>query len=400
MSTIAIHLTLMQRQQHQQRQQHERRPHRWTPLFACAIVMATAAMLLGGCSTTPSAPRRADAPAASAPREPVASTNLRTSVQQQLIDDAAALEPLATTALGRSFLRATEALPSVATRVVYRDDNTRDYFSPDEAAAMPEDKRRKLATVELDEYRYYHTKYGSPLAYLRAIDLAARNGLGDVSGAHILDFGYGAIGHLRLLASLGAHVVGVDPDSYLDALYSQPSIDQGSVATARNVYRGRRGSITLVHGLWPGTPELAQKVTKQAPYQLIISKNTLKRGYLKPERRAPKSQLIDLGVTDEQFLNAIHANLAAGGLLVIYNLAPKQAPPNKEFQPQADARSPFSAQQFARAGLDVVAMNTEDHDFVRQMGLALGWDKNSKGEVVNDLNTNLFALYTIVRRAK
>ena len=380
--------------------QPQQEPHQRSPLGGWAIAMAATALFLSGCSTTQNVARRTDTPAANSSRESAVSARSHTAVQRQLIDDAAALEPLAMTALGKSFLRATEALPAVATRVVYRDDNTREYFSPDEAAAMPEEKRRKLASIELDEYRYYYTKYGSPLAYLRAIDLAASNGLNDVKGAHILDFGYGSIGHLRLLASLGANVVGVDPDSYLDALYSQPSADQGSIATARNFSLGSRGSITLAHGRWPGNVELAQKVAKHAPYQLIVSKNTLKRGYLKPERRAAKNQLIDLGVTDERFLKAIHDSLAPGGLLVIYNLAPKPAPPDKEFQPQADARSPFSAAQFARAGLDVVAMNTEDHDFVRRMGVTLGWDKNSNGEVVNDLNTNLFALYTIVRRAK
>jgi hypothetical protein len=156
--------------------------------------------------------------------------------------------------------------------------------------------------------------------------------------------------------------------------------------------------VTLVHGRWPSTAAVANTVANHAPYQLIISKNTLKRGYLKPERRAPKNQLIELGVSDDQFLKAIHGALAPGGLLIIYNLAPRQAAADKPFLPQADARSPFSAEQFNRAGLSVVALNVEDHEFVRQMGAALGWDKNDTGEVVNDLSTNLFALYTIVKR--
>ena len=95
----------------------------------------------------------------------------------------------------------------------------------------------------------------------------------------------------------------------------------------------------------------------------------------------------------------MHAALAPGGLLVIYNLAPKQAAADKPYLPHADARSPFSAEQFARAGLEVLAIDTEDHAFARQMGAALGWDKNDKGETVNDLDANLFALYTLVRRA-
>lgn len=86
--------------------------------------------------------------------------------------------------------------------------------------------------------------------------------------------------------------------------------------------------------------------------------------------------------------------------MLIYNLAPKQAAADKPYLPHADARSPFTREQFTKAGLSVVALDVEDHDFVRRMGAAVGWDKDSKGEVVNDLSTNLFALYTIVRRTQ
>ncbi|MCA2997801.1 MAG: hypothetical protein ING75_04275 [Rhodocyclaceae bacterium] len=359
------------------------------------VVITLVAVSLGGCGTSQT-PRRVEPPPQ--PRlETAATSPVRTATQQKLINEADALAPLAVTELGKKFLRATEALPAVASRTVYRDDNTREYFSPSEAAALAEERRKKLASIELDEYRFYYTKYGSPLAYLRALELASGYGLTEVGKANILDFGYGSIGHLRLLASLGANMVGVDPDSYLNALYSESS-DQGSVAAAGTVYRGAAGSVTLVHGRWPATAAIAQKVAGKAPYQLIVSKNTLKRGYLKPERRAPKNQLIELGVSDDVFLKTAYNALSPGGLLVIYNLAPKQAAVDKPYLPHADARSPFSAEQFRKAGLEVVALNVEDHEFVRQMGAALGWDKNDQGEVVNDLSTNLFAIYTIVRR--
>ena len=365
--------------------------------WACAITATLVTIGLVGCGT-PQTQRRVET--MPLPTRPAPALELeRSTTLQKLAMEATALSPLATTELGKNFLRATEALPSVASRTVYRDDNSREYFSSAEIAALTEERRKKLAPIELDEYRYYYTKYGSPLAYLRALELASGHGLAQVSQANILDFGYGSIGHLRLLASLGANIVGVDPDSYLDALYSQAT-DQGSVAAARPVYRGAAGSVTLVHGRWPTTPAIAQTVASRGPFQLIISKNTLKRGYLKPERRAPKNQLIELGVSDDIFLKATFNALAPGGLLIIYNLAPKQAAADKPYLPHADARSPFSAEQFARAGLEVVALNIVDHEFVRQMGAALGWDKNDQGEVVNDLSTNLFALYTVVRRSK
>lgn len=361
------------------------------------LLIACLAILLSACATQLPISRPQPSPAATPTREPMPIEAPRSTTQQQLINEASALTPLATTQFGTRFLRAAESLPTVTPRSAFRDDNTREFFSQAEVNALPEERRKKLSSVELDEYRYYYTKYGSPLAYVRALDLAAANGMMDVKGSRILDFGYGSIGHLRLLASLGALTTGVDPDSYLDALYSQAT-DQGRVEPARGLRGAAAGSVTLAHGRWPKDAAIAEKVARGIPYQLILSKNTLKRGYLKPERRANKNQLIDLGVTDEIFLKAIHDALAPGGLLVIYNLAPKQAPLDKPYLPHADARSPFSREQYAKAGLTVVTFDADDNAFVRQMGAAIGWDKNDKGEVSNDLSTNLFALYTIVRR--
>ena len=361
------------------------------------LLVACLAILLSACATQSPTSRPQPSPAATPTREPMPVEAPRSTTQLQLINEANALTPIATTQLGKRFLRAAESLPTVTPRYAFRDDNTREFFSQAEVDALPEERRKKLSTVELDEYRYYYTKYGSPLAYVRALDLAATNGLMDVKGARILDFGYGSIGHLRLLASLGALTTGVDPDSYLDALYSQPT-DQGRVEPARSLRGVAAGSVTLAHGRWPKEAAIQDKVARGGSYQLILSKNTLKRGYLKPERRANKNQLIDLGVTDDVFLRAIHDALAPGGILIIYNLAPKQAALDKPYLPHADARSPFSREQYAKAGLSVVAFDTEDNAVVRQIGAALGWDKNEKGEVTSDLTTNLFALYTIVRR--
>ena len=58
---------------------------------------------------------------------------------------------------------------------------------------------------EVDEALYYDARNGSPLAYARPIDLLEMD---LVKGRKILDFGFGAVGQLRLLAGLGADVVG------------------------------------------------------------------------------------------------------------------------------------------------------------------------------------------------
>ena len=317
-----------------------------------------------------------------------------TPVLQRLYDEAAALRGLAQSPLGQRFLDATRALPAVLTRIAYLNETTREYYSRGEKLALPAPAQGKLAEIQLDEYRYYYTKYGSPLAYLRALDLAAEHGIADVAGRRILDFGYGGIGHLRLLASLGAHVSGIDPDSYLDALYSSAR-DQGSVPPA-GPRRGHPGTITLAHGYWPKDPKMVERVGQG--YDLILSKNTLKKGYVKPDRKIDKRQQIDLGVSDESFLKAIHDTLKPGGKLVIYNLYPKPPEGKAAYNPQADARSPYTREQYEKAGLKVLAHNVEDHEAARNIGRALKWDRNDKGDITSNLDTTLFAMYTIVAR--
>ena len=322
---------------------------------------------------------------------------------RRLNNEAAQLQPLAQSDLTRRFLAATIALPTIAPRTAYVNEVSREYFSPSARAALPDVRRTPLAEVQLDEYRYYYTKYGSPLAYLRALEFAYDKNFSDVAGKRILDFGYGSIGQLRLLASLGAQVTGVDPDGYLAALYTDAA-DQGTIAAALipNVSRrarGLQGSITLVQGFWPKDPRVLERVGRD--YDLILSKNTLKRGYVKPERRAEnKRQQVDLGVSDPVFLKAIFNALAPGGKLVIYNLHPKPAGPKEKYKPLADGHSPFSREQFEKAGLKVVAFDTADHAAARKMGRLLKWDQNEKGETIDDLDNNLFALVTIVVRPK
>lgn len=318
----------------------------------------------------------------------------KTPTLQRLVDEASALRPLAESPLGQRFLDAVRALPPAATRVAFVNEITREYFSAAEKSALPAAAQTKLAEVKLDEYRYYYTKYGSPLAYLRAVDLAAANGVSDIAGRRILDFGYGGIGQLRLLASLGAHVTGIDPDSYLDALYSSPR-DQGPVPPAAT-RRGHPGTITLVHGYWPKDPKMVERVGRG--YDLMFSKNTLKKGYIKPDRKIDKRQQIDLGVSDDAFLKTIYGTLNPGGLLIIYNLYPKPLEGKAAYNPQADARSPYTREQYEKAGLRVLAYNLEDHAAARGMGRALRWDRNDKGEITSDLETTLFAMVTMVAR--
>ncbi len=365
-----------------------------SPSWAICLVVA----LLAGCAGAP-ALRSSDGrlPSSATPDAPRATTTSPTV--RRLINEASALMPLAQSDLAKRFLTATESLPAVAPRTVYVNEMTREYYSPREFADLPEATRIKLNKTELDDYRYYYTKYGSPLAFFRALDIATSLGMADVSGKRILDFGYGSIGHLRLLASLGANMTGVDPDSYLDALYSDAG-DQGSVPPAaghgRGIFGGR-GSITLAHGYYPKEAAMVTRVGQG--YDIIFSKNTLKRGYLKPERKADKRQLIDLGVSDEVFLKTLVNALNPGGKIVIYNLYPTPSGPKEVYKPYADGRSPFTREQYEKAGLKVLAFEAEDNIAIRKIARALKWDKNEKGETIDNPDTNLFAMYTVLERA-
>ena len=190
-------------------------------------------------------------------------------------------------------------------------------------------------------------------------------------------------------------MTGIDPDSYLDALYST-SKDQGAVPPVAGVRRGHPGTVVLAHGYWPKEQKMVERVGQG--YDLILSKNTLKKGYIKPERKIDKRQQITLGVSDEVFLKTLHDTLKPGGKMVIYNLYPKPPDAKSPYNPQADARSPYTREQYEKAGLEVLAINVEDHAKARHMGRALKWDRNSKGEINSDLESTLFAMYTIVGR--
>lgn len=357
-------------------------------MAALALVMAAA-----GCATDVRRPSGQEIIVRPVEVEPVRPLRAATPVLQRLFDEAEALKPQAVSGLTLRMLEAVQALPPASPRKVYLNESTREYFSPAERDRLPEAQRARVVPVELDEYRYYYTKYGSPLAYLRPIEIAAANGLSDVAGKRIADFGYGSIGHLRLLASLGAHTYGIDPDSYLDALYSDRA-DQGSVPLARSLRRVAPGTINLAHGYWPKDAPILERVGQG--FDLFVSKNTLKKGYVKPERKTDRRQQVQLGVSDEAFLRTVFNTLNPGGLFLIYNISPKQADKGG-YNPQADGRSPFTREQYERAGFQVIAIDQNDDSAVRSMGRALGWDKTSSGEVT-DLSQSIFALYTIVRR--
>lgn len=253
--------------------------------------------------------------------------------------------------------------------------------------------------------RYYDTKYGSPIAYARLFDLLGNTGKKGFDGQRILDIGYGTIGHLRMLATMRAEAVGLDVDSMLTAIYSEP----GDTGVIRNP-EGEDGRITLVNGRLSDADVMKQvfaaggiggeRATASNGYDLIISKNTLKRGYIHPPEnvQVDKRMLVDLGLRDDAFLRALYEALKPGGHFMIYNICPKQNDyqNGEQYIPWADGLSPFTVEQFQAAGFRVVIIDRDDSEVCRKMAGVLGWDQGGAGAM--DLQNDLFAHFTLVEK--
>jgi hypothetical protein len=324
-----------------------------------------------------------------APSTPVAAP-ADTTPLAEIRADAVKLQPLAKSRLARDFLKTALRLPPVEPRVILHDSSRTHYYWESEAAALPDTARARLITRRLDEGFYYNTRYGSPLAYVRAIDLLAQAGLSDVAGVRLADYGYGTIGHLKMLASLGADVVGIEVDPLLNKLYSVAG-DQGPVPGTG----GMMGNLRLVHGSFPGDRAVADQVGDG--FRLFISKNTLKNGYIHPEKPVNPRMLVHLGVDDSTYVRELARVVEPGGYVMIYNLCPAPAPPDKPYIPWADGRCPFPRAMWEAAGFRVLEFDRDDSPFARSMGRALGWDQGSSPM---DLEKDLFATYTLVTKPK
>ena len=327
---------------------------------------------------------------AAAPATAADSTAVERGPRERMRAEAKALPPLVKTEAARRFLNAAESLPAVAPRTLYQDTTAQRWYGAGEARSLADTARARMRPREVDESFYYDTRYGTPLAYARALDLVAQAGLADFAGAKILDFGYGTIGHLRLLASLGAEVSGVEVDPMLRALYSEPG-DQG-VVRGRH---GRDGRVTLFHGHWPGDAPLRNAAG--GGYGLFMSKNTLKNGYIHPERPVDPRRLVHLQVSDSAFVRAVWDALRPGGYFLIYNLSPAPSPPDQPYKPWADGRCPFPRAMLEAQGFEVLAFDRDDSETARTMGRLLGWDQGAGGM---NLEKDLFGHYMLARRPR
>ncbi len=317
-------------------------------------------------------------------------------VVEKLQQEAAAIEPLVTTPLVKDFLSSTRYLPTVETRTVWPNREKGIALSAAQYDALPEADREGFTARECTPAFYYYTGYGTPLVYARPLDIAfaalGREPRFDGDAMKVLDFGYGTIGHLRLLANRGIHAHGVEIEPLFQALYSEPG-DTGTITQIVNAWP--TGSITLHTGRFPADEALTGKIRDAGPYDLFISKNTLKRGYIHPERECDPKLLVHLGVDDEAFVRAMHDNLKPGGIALIYNISPAPAPDDKPYIPWADGRCPFDRELLEQVGFEVLAFDQDDNQMLHQFWTALGL---SGEQSADDLKSSIFATYTLLKR--
>jgi SAM-dependent methyltransferase len=320
-------------------------------------------------------------------------------VVDRLKHEAAGLQPLVKTDAVRALLDAVSKLPEPAARTVYRSPDRTRAYSQREFDALGEADKADLKPRKCDPLFYYYTGYGSPLIYARPLDLIAAKagwaGADGFKGKRVLDFGYGLIGHLRLLALRGADVTGIEVEPVLRALYSEPG-DTGEIDGGD----GFKGRLRVLTGRWPAEEAIAREVSAGGSgggggYDLIISKNVLKRGYIHPAREVDEKFLVKLGVDDETFVAKMHEALKPGGYAIIYNISPAQAPADKPYLPHADGQCPFPREMFEKAGFEVLEYDHVDTDAILDVWMALGINNNQTRE---EQAKDLFAWYTVVRR--
>lgn len=359
-------------------------PPRVVPALVAASALFAAAS--PACAQPPAPPAPPAPP--SAPKPPALP-----EIRAQLQAEADRLSPLFSSPVAHRFLDATADLPDPGPRLVWRSaDRQRAVTHAAYQTLTPEEKAGLTSRV-FDARFYYTTGYGSPLIYARPLQIVAEQGF-EPRGARVLDFGYGMIGQLRLLASIGADVNGVEVEPLFAALYAQPG-DTGPIppSTAADPTPGRGGTLALWNGRWPGDEPLAAGVG--GGYDLFISKNVLKRGYIHPERPVDEKFLVKLGVSDEAFVAAMHGALKPGGLALIYNIAPPQNPEDKPYLPHADPRSAFPREVLEKAGFEVLAFDQDDSAEIIKVWQALDiFTDAEKGEP----EKFLFAKYTLLRR--
>ncbi|MFK7769336.1 MAG: hypothetical protein AB8B55_19090 [Mariniblastus sp.] len=339
-----------------------------------------------------------------------------TSTRERLNAHADALSGLFDAKLPAEFLKATKFLPKVKPFQLYFDRKLSSRqrlktagLTKEAWLLLDEKERQGFTPMEIDDERYYFHRYGSPLSFVRVLDLVGRASKSDskpfdsIAGKKVVDFGFGSITTSRIMASCGAKVISIDVDPFLASLYSA-GMDTGVIPHylksekaensvnwhAANVDEAADGQLEMLIGKFPVEKELTAKVGEGI--DLFVSKNTLKRGFIHPAQTVDAARMIELGVGDQAFVKTVYDRLNNGGYFMIFNLHPKRTAPGKGYQTWSDGRCPFDRGVLEKVGFTVIEYDKDDTAMAHSMGKAMGFDR------LIDLDKQFRATYTLLRK--
>lgn len=258
-------------------------------------------------------------------------------------------------------------------------------YTPSEARELGPEDLAGCRPVDYGPGRYYATNYGSPIAYASALLCAAQAGVESFKFKRILDIGYGQIGQLEMLARCGAEVDGVEADPVIHRLYTSTRLTDAVVARD-----GTKGSVSLHLGEWFADWRFRDRVGDG--YDLILARNVLKRGYVRPEEPMEHFDPIDIGGDPATGARTLFDALRPGGIVVVYNLGGGAwRLDDGSYNASADVRDPLGREAWEEAGFEVLHFQTNGSRLMREVGVALGWGTPGQLESFN-------VLYTVVRK--
>ncbi|MEQ8770784.1 MAG: methyltransferase domain-containing protein [Phycisphaerales bacterium] len=284
-------------------------------------------------------------------------------------------------------VRGSSAAP-LPDRTIYIKTRPNDAITAEAYEALPAEEREGWRAYVVTPETYHSTFYGTPIAYLPAIDYAgeALRGTPDdpeptFEGRRVMDLGYGQMGQLELLAACGAEVVGVEVDPILTLLYA----DSQSPRAVANP-EGADGSVRVIECLWPNEASCRDDVG--GDYDVILARNLLKRGYVKPKELIGNYIPVAHGMSDEEALGHFYEALAPGGVVVIYSLGGAPDPD----KPWTDIANPWPEAAWEAVGFEVVHHDLDVSADAGAMFVALGY---SEPETVAD---TLFGVCSVYRK--
>jgi hypothetical protein len=304
-----------------------------------------------------------------------------------MMQDASSMALQTTSSFAKSLLAGFGCLQPIRPTTIYFNKDSRKALAEADAAKMSAADLAGYTKQPIDDEYYYFTKYGTPVAFVRPVELLGRAGVKGADGLKLVDFGFGSIGQLHSLASMGADVTGIEVDPVLQVMYAK---EPGKVARCSQAGAGKQGSINLAYGQFPKDPAVVKQVG--TGYDVFVSKNTLKHGYIHPEQEVDPRMLVHLDVSDEVFVKAVYDALKPGGFFLIYNLCPAPSKPGEKYIPWSDGRSPFTTETYTKVGFKVLAIDVDDSEAARAMGKVFGWGTDE------DLAKNIFGMYTLVQK--